>query len=74
MQSALKLLSFQFYLSSIKRRLTIEIGAQEEAFQFYLSSIKSSRNITTRIIGTTFQFYLSSIKRIFIGCTFLRKI
>ena len=41
MQSALKLLSFQFYLSSIKSKAGGFGVFVIQGFQFYLSSIKS---------------------------------
>ena len=55
-------IEFQFYLSSIKRRLNELRLLYLNLFQFYLSSIK--RSLISRFIKAEqlFQFYLSSIK------------
>ena len=50
MQSALKLLSFQFYLSSIKSENEPFNRSVRFMFQFYLSSIKSGKNSQEKIV------------------------
>ena len=55
---------FQFYLSSIKRVISIKFKILKKKFQFYLSSIKRKCEYLHELSLIEFQFYLSSIKSI----------